>query len=58
MKFISWNHKTAHDIHKYTSMLCIELSLTPKVFHLSDYEAYKENLTIRNLNDKVSRNFY
>lgn len=44
VRFISFAHRTAAEIHKFTDMLCIELSLTPKVFQLSDFEAHTENL--------------
>ena len=58
VKFISFTHAVASKIQNFTDMLCIELSLTPKVFKQSDYDAYIENKSIKNLNDRVSRNFY
>ena len=48
IRFLSFATKAATDYHKYNRQLCIELSLTPKVFLTSDYEAYAENLGIKN----------
>ena len=32
IRFLSFSTKAATEFHKYTRQLCIELSLTPKVF--------------------------
>ena len=48
VRLISFSTKAASEIHKYTKQLCIELSLTPRVFLLTDCEAYTENLGIKN----------
>ena len=37
LKFISFTHQTAVS-NKYTKMLCLEISMTPKLFMKTDHE--------------------
>lgn len=57
-RFISFSFKSASETNLFTKLLCLEFTFTPKIFHLSDYEAYTENIGVKNYNDRVSRNFY
>lgn len=57
LKFLSFLHKNAEN-NQMTKCLVVEVSLTPKVFIAKDHQVYKDNLTKKNANERVSRNFF
>ena len=55
VRFISFAHSNAI-ANQFTQCLTVEVVMTPKVFHQSDFEAYTTNLH-RRQQQRVSRNF-